>query len=84
MGKTATFISEFLKDGHLSVPQKIVKALSLEKGNKVKAVLETEKFDKNGFLRLFGIWKDKTEEEISTYKEILKERERFGRGEIEL
>lgn len=84
MGKTATFIAEFLNDGHLSIPEKVIKALSLEKGKKVRAVIETEGFDKEGFSRLFGIWKDKPEEEVSIYKEIFKERESFGRGEVTL
>ncbi len=81
MGKNVTFISDFLKDGHLSIPPGIIKALSLEKGKKIKTIIETEKFNKKGFLRLFGIWKDKREGEINIYKDILKERERFSRGE---
>ena len=84
MGKTATFIPEFLKDGHLSIPEKIVKALSLETGKRVKTVIETEKFSKKEFLGLFGIWKGKTEAEINIYKEILRERENFGRVEVKL
>jgi len=35
-------------------------------------------------LDLFGIWKDKSDEEIKIFKDILEERERFGRGEIKL
>lgn len=81
MGKTATFIAEFLQDGHLSIPEKAVKALSLKKGKKVKAMIETHEFDRDAFLRLAGVWKDKTEEEIGIFRDILKERERFGRGE---
>jgi bifunctional DNA-binding transcriptional regulator/antitoxin component of YhaV-PrlF toxin-antitoxin module len=84
MGKTATFIAEFLKDGHLSIPERVVKALSLEKGKKVKAIIETEKFNREEFLSLFGIWKQKTDKEINIYKEILREREGFGRGEVKL
>ena len=84
MGKVATFISELLNDGHLSIPEKVIKALSLKKGKKVKAVIKTEKFDREEFLNLFGIWKDRTEEEISIYREIIKERESFGRGEVKL
>ena len=84
MGKTATYIAEFLNDGHLSIPEKVVKTLSLKKGRKVRAIIKTEKFDREKFLKLFGIWKDRTEEEISIYKEILKERENFGRGEVKL
>ncbi len=84
MGKTVTFIAEFLKDGHLSIPDRVVKALSLENGKKVKAIIETEKFNREGFLSLFGVWKKKTDDEINIYKEILREREGFGRGEVKL
>lgn len=44
-------------------------------------MIEIEKFEKEGFLNLFGIWKDKKEDEINIYLEILKERKSFG-GEI--
>jgi len=47
-------------------------------------MIEKEEFDKQGFLNLFSIWKDKSEEEIDMYREIVKEREIFGRGEVEL
>jgi hypothetical protein len=47
-------------------------------------MIEKDKFDKEAFLNLFGIWKDKTEEEVDLYREILKEREIFGRGEVNL
>lgn len=67
MGTTATFTAELLGDGHLSIPEKVVKALSLKKGEKVKAVIEAEKFDKEGFLALSGIWKDKSADTRSVY-----------------
>jgi hypothetical protein len=47
-------------------------------------MIEKEKFDKEVFQKLFAIWKDKSEEEIDLYREILKEREIFGRGEVNL
>ena len=84
MGKMATFISEFLKDGHLSIPKQIVATLSLKSGEQVRTIIETEKFDKIEFLKLFGIWKNKSESELNIYKEILKERESFGRKEVEI
>jgi hypothetical protein len=61
-----------------------VASLLLRRGEEVRVVIEKEKIDKKGFLSLFGIWRDKTEEEIHLYREIVKEREMFGRGEIEL
>ena len=61
MRKKAVFESKYLENGHLSIPRKIVDSLSLKGGEKVRVALETERFDKKGFLGLFGIWKDKDE-----------------------
>jgi hypothetical protein len=83
MGKVTTFKAKYLEDGHLSIPKDVVASLLLRKGEEVRVLIEREKFDKKGFLSLSGIWKDKSEEEIHLYREIVKERERFGRGEIE-
>jgi hypothetical protein len=84
MGKTAAFTAELLQDGHLSIPEKAVKELALKKGSKVKATIGTRAFDREGFLRLCGIWKDRSIEEIGVFQEILKERSNFGRGEVKL
>lgn len=84
MGKIVSFRAKYLKDGHLSVPKIIVNNLLLRKGEEVRVMIEKDKFDKEAFLNLFGIWKDKTEEEVDLYREILKERETFGRGEVNL
>lgn len=83
MEKIITFKSKYLSDGHLSVPKAIVNSLLLKKGGEVRVMIERVEFDKEAFLALFGIWKEKTEEEITIYREILKEREIFGRGEVE-
>jgi len=80
----ATFKAKYLEDGHLSIPEDVAASLSLRKGEEVQVVIGKESFDKRRFLSLSGIWKDKSEEEIHFYREIMKERERFGRGEIEL
>jgi len=84
MSKVATFKTKYLKDGYLFIPKEVVNSLLLKRGEEVRVVIEKEKFDKKGFLSLFGIWRDKSEEEIHLYREIFKEREMFGRGEIEL
>ncbi|GFP32497.1 hypothetical protein HKBW3S42_00801 [Candidatus Hakubella thermalkaliphila] len=84
MEKIVSFTAEFLKDGHLSIPEQVVAALKLQKGEKVKAVIEAERFDQAGFLKLFGIWKSKSEEEVNLYGNIMKEREGFGRAEVKL
>jgi hypothetical protein len=84
MRKVTTFKSKYLEDGHLFIPDNIVASLLLKKGEDVQIAIEKERFDREGFLSLSGIWKDRTEEEIRLYREIVKEREMFGRGEIEL
>jgi hypothetical protein len=84
MSKVVSFKARYLKDGHLSIPKEIVASLLLRRGEEVRVVLEKEKFDKKGFLSIFGIWRKKSEEEIHLYREIVRERETFGRGEIEL
>jgi hypothetical protein len=84
MGKIASFKAKYLKDGNLSIPKEIINALLLRKGEEVRVMIEKGKFDKEAFLKLFAIWKDKSEEEIDLYRKILKEREIFGRGEVNL
>lgn len=84
MRKTAAFRTKYLEDGHLSVPKDVAASLLLKKGDEVQVVLGKERFDKRDFLKLFGVWKDKSEEEIDFYHGMVKERERFGRGEFEL
>lgn len=84
MGSKATFTAKYLNNGHLSIPKEIVNTLALRRGKKIRVVIETGKFNKSDFLKLFGIWKNKSEEELNIYKDILEERKRFGRGEIKL
>lgn len=84
MGNRVTFTAEYLNNGHLSIPKEIANTLALRSGKKIRVVIEGTMFDKNAFLKLFGIWENKSEEEIKIYKDILEERKKFGRGEIKL
>lgn len=84
MGNRATYTAEYLNDGHLSIPKEIADRLSLKKGKKLRVIVETSRFDKNDILDLFGIWREKNAEEIKIFKDILEERNHFGRGEIKL
>ncbi len=84
MKRRATFKTKYLENGHLSIPENVASSLLLKKGEELQVIIGKESFDKNGFLKLSGIWKDKSEDEIHIYRQIVKERERFGRGEIEL
>ncbi len=54
--------------------------MTLKKGKKIRVILEESRFNKSDMLDLFGIWKDKSDEEIKIFKDILEEREHFGRG----
>ena len=80
----ATFKAKYLENGHLSIPENVASSLLLKKGEEIQVVIGKESFDKSGFLKLSGICKDKSESEIHIYRQIVKERERCGRGEIEL
>ncbi len=84
MGSKAIYTAEYLNDGHLSIPKEIADRLSLKNGKKIRVIIEESRFNKGDILDLFGIWKNKSEEEIKIFKDILKEREHFGRGEIKL
>ena len=84
MGKIATFKTKYLKDDHLFIPKGVAKTLFLRRGEEVRVMIEKEEFDKQGFLTLFNIWKDKREEEVDLYRDVVKERELFGRREVEL
>lgn len=84
MGNKAVYTAEYLNDGHLSIPKEIADRLSLRKGKKLRVIVEASRFDKNDFLSLFGVWREKSAEEIIIFKDILKERNHFGRGEIKL
>lgn len=84
MGSKAIYTAEYLNDGHLSIPKEIADRLSLKNGKKIRVIIEESRFNKSDILDLFGIWKNKNEEEIKIFKDILKEREHFGRGEIKL
>jgi hypothetical protein len=84
MGNKITFTLEYLNNGHLSIPKKLVNTLALRRGSKIRVVVEASKFAKTDFLKLFGIWSNKSENEIKIYKDILEERKRFGRGEIRI
>ena len=84
MKKAVTFKGKYLEDGHLSIPKEVVDSLLLIRGEEVRVMVEKGKFDREGVLTLFGIWKDKSEEEINIFREIVKEREMFGRGEVNL
>lgn len=75
MSKRATFKARYLEDGHLSIPKDVAASLLLRKGDELQVAIGKEGFNKRGFLSLSGIWKDKSEEEIDIYREIVKERD---------
>lgn len=84
MGNRATYTAEYLDDGHLSVPDKIADMFSLKSGRKIRVIVEASRFNKAEFLDLFGVWKHKSTEEIKIFKDIIGEREYFGRSEPRL
>jgi len=84
MSYKAIYMAEYLNDGHLSIPKEIADRLLLMKGEKRRVIVEGAKFNKNNILEYFGIWKDKSAEEIRIFSDIVTERKYFGRGEINI
>ena len=84
MGNRAAYTAEYLNDGHLSIPQEIARMFSLKRGKKIRVIIESSKFNKEDFLKFFGIWRQKNTEEINIFKDVLEERKKFNRGEIKL
>ncbi|ODS34554.1 MAG: hypothetical protein SCARUB_00289 [Candidatus Scalindua rubra] len=75
-----TYTAEYLNDGHLSIPKEIADRLSLKTGKKLRVIVEASRFDKNDILGLFGIWKDKSAEEIKIFRDIIKQRRAFQKN----
>jgi bifunctional DNA-binding transcriptional regulator/antitoxin component of YhaV-PrlF toxin-antitoxin module len=84
MGHRAAYTAEYLNDGHLSIPHEIANMFSLKSGRKVRVIIEESTFVKADFLKLFGAWNQKNTDDIELFKDIYKDRKKFGRGEIEL
>jgi hypothetical protein len=84
MRKVATFKVRYLDNGHLSIPEEVASSLLLKRGEEVRVMIEKEQFDRDGFLGLLGVWKDKSEKEIEIFRGILKERDLFERREVKI
>lgn len=84
MGVKAIYTAEYLDDGHLSMPKEIAAGLSLKTGKRIRVIVEAPGFNKKEVLNLFGVWREKSIEEIKIFSDILKERNYFGRAEIKL
>jgi len=84
MGNRAAYTAEYLNDGHLSIPHEIANMFSLKSGRKIRVIIEESKFNKTEFLKFFGVWIQKSTDDADLFKDIYKERGKFGRGEIEL
>jgi bifunctional DNA-binding transcriptional regulator/antitoxin component of YhaV-PrlF toxin-antitoxin module len=79
-----TLKGRYLDNGRLSIPEEVATSLLLKRGEEVRVMIEKEKFDREEFLGLFGVWKDKSEKEIEIFREILKERDLFERRKVKI
>lgn len=50
--------------------KEIADRLSLRKRKKLRVIVDASRFDKNNFLSLFGVWREKNDEEIKIFKDI--------------
>ncbi len=58
MENKVIFTAEYLNNGHLYVPEELVNTLALRRCKKIRVVIETLRFNKSDFLKLFGIWRN--------------------------
>jgi hypothetical protein len=58
------YIAEVLPDGHLSLPENIIKQLKLKAHSKLRVQIQPEKKTKQGLSRFCGRWQDDDVEDI--------------------
>jgi len=83
MAAVYSFESELLEDGHLAISGELVSKLKLRTGSKLKVSIEIERpggrYDRAKFLTFFGVWAKREEKDLEVFREIYRERARFGR-----
>ncbi|MBI3988327.1 MAG: hypothetical protein HY347_01785 [candidate division NC10 bacterium] len=83
MGEVYSFESELLEDGHLSLPEELVRKLNLRKGDRVKASIAVErpgsKYNRAKFVTFCGLWANRDKKDLEVFREIYWERVQFGR-----
>ena len=58
------YIAEVLPDGHLSLPENIIKKLKLKAHSKLRVQIQPQEKSKRGLARFCGQWQDDNVEDI--------------------
>lgn len=59
--KTIEYIAEVLPDGHLSIPEAIIKKLNLKAHTRLRILIFPAGDEKKGLIRFCGKWQDNRE-----------------------
>jgi len=79
------YTGTLLEDGHISIPQEIIDKLKIDKGSKIRVIVQVEKeISKNKILLYAGLLSDLTGEEQKRFDETVKRRSLFGNRKAEI
>lgn len=79
------YTGTLLEDGHISIPQEIIENLKIDKGSKLRVIVQVEKgISKNKILSYAGILSDLTGEEQKRFDETTMRRSFFGNRKAEI
>jgi bifunctional DNA-binding transcriptional regulator/antitoxin component of YhaV-PrlF toxin-antitoxin module len=68
-----------LEDGHISIPQEIIDKLNINRGSKLRVIVEVKKgVSKEKIMSIAGLLSDLNGEEIKRFDETVKRRSLFG------
>ena len=73
------YTGTLLEDGHISIPQEIIDKLNINRGSKLRVIVEVKKgVSKEKIMSIAGLLSDLNGEEIKRFDETVKRRSLFG------
>jgi len=79
------YTGTLLEDGHISIPQEIIDKLNINRGSKLRVIVEVKKgVSKEKIMSIAGLLSDLNGEEIKRFDETVKRRSLFGNRKAEI
>ena len=79
------YTGTLLDDGHISIPQEIIDKLNINRGSKLRVIVEVKKgVSKKKIMSYAGLLSDLNGEEIKRFDETVKRRSLFGSRKTEI
>ena len=79
------YTGTLLEDGHISIPQEIIDKLNINRGSKLRVIVEVKKgVSKGKIMSYAGLLSDLNGEEIKRFDETVKRRSLFGSRKAEI